>query len=189
MGAVLTDRVIAEHLSPIHVFLERSLEQGSMLYLAARSLSALRECIQELPEYWQQIASRISVLDNPSQITSSHPRFYPYPSSYIENSKTIHFQYVRRLERDDAKLSWQKLMMARRSLSNWYRLMEQKSTTFFITMVMLQGFIITVFFQTTQPTRSETISLLTFPISRCIWWSWTTFLQDQSLIIPILFHS
>ena len=100
MGAVLTERVIAEHLSPIHVFMEQNAEQCSMMFLAARSLCALRDCIQEVPEYWQQLASRMSIHDSPA-ITSKHPRFFPYPSSYNDGSKTVHFRYIRRLEMDD----------------------------------------------------------------------------------------
>jgi len=40
-------------------------------------------------------------INDPLQITSSHSRFFPYPTSYKEGDETIYFHYIRRLENDD----------------------------------------------------------------------------------------
>jgi len=37
----------------------------------------------------------------------THPRFYPYPTSFTENGKTVHFKYTRILEEDATCVAFQ----------------------------------------------------------------------------------
>jgi hypothetical protein len=78
--------------------------QDSRVYRLARVLVALRRCVHQLEIFYKDISDP----KNPP-LTPGHayPRFYPYPTSFTENGKTVHFKYTRILEEDATCVAFQ----------------------------------------------------------------------------------
>ncbi|KAF8638433.1 hypothetical protein AX17_002215 [Amanita inopinata Kibby_2008] len=96
LSDVYTDRFIVQRLMDMIWIGYASTHQEIRVMQLARIFVALRQCVQRLENYYKHIAdlmSEIPVINikNPHP----HPRFYPYPSSFAENGKTINFKYVR----------------------------------------------------------------------------------------------
>ncbi|KAJ2932632.1 hypothetical protein H1R20_g4445, partial [Candolleomyces eurysporus] len=100
MGAVITDKVIVQRLTDMMWLAESSTEEAGRVYRAARVFSALRLSLHKLKEYYEGIAENDKI---PPLIDSSHPRFYPYPTHYIDRltSEKVEFTYVKPLEQSD----------------------------------------------------------------------------------------
>ncbi|KAJ2932650.1 hypothetical protein H1R20_g4446, partial [Candolleomyces eurysporus] len=100
MGAVITDKVIVQRLTDMMWLAESSTEEAGRVYRAARVFSALRLSLHRLKEYYEGIAENDKI---PPLIDSSHPRFYPYPTHYIDRltSEKAEFTYVKPLEQSD----------------------------------------------------------------------------------------
>ncbi|KAJ2932630.1 hypothetical protein H1R20_g4447, partial [Candolleomyces eurysporus] len=100
MGAVITDKVIVQRLTDMMWLAESSTEEAGRVYRAARVFSALRLSLSKLKEYYEGIAENDKI---PPLIDSSHPRFYPYPTHYIDRltSEKVEFTYVKPLEQSD----------------------------------------------------------------------------------------
>ena len=65
---------------------------------------ALRRSIHKLEIFYKDISNPKNPLLTPGH---THPRFYPYPTSFTENSKTVHFKYTRILEEDAMCVAFQ----------------------------------------------------------------------------------
>ncbi|RXW24486.1 hypothetical protein EST38_g1381 [Candolleomyces aberdarensis] len=100
MGAVITDKVIVQRLTDMMWLAESSTEEAGRVYRAARVFSALRLSLSKLKEYYEGVAENDKI---PPLIDSSHPRFYPYPTHYVDRltSEKVEFTYVKPLEQSD----------------------------------------------------------------------------------------
>jgi len=65
---------------------------------------ALRRSIHELEIFYKDISDPKNPPLTPGH---THPRFYPYPTSFTENGKTTHFKYTRMLEEDATCVAFQ----------------------------------------------------------------------------------
>ncbi|GJJ09001.1 hypothetical protein Clacol_003222 [Clathrus columnatus] len=95
LGAVWTDRVIVQSLIELRWFGISSTEESKRILRNAQILLALRQAVQELQQFYQQDLATIPVYES-----GPHPRLYPYPTSYTDNSGRVEFKYLRSLDRD-----------------------------------------------------------------------------------------
>ncbi|KAJ8518899.1 hypothetical protein ONZ45_g4079 [Pleurotus djamor] len=95
MGAVLTDKIIVQRLTDMTWLARSSTEEARRIYMAARSLTALRSSLQLLESYY---TTEVSLVET----TILHQRFFPYPTSYRPNGQQeVAFEYVRPLQQTD----------------------------------------------------------------------------------------
>jgi len=72
-----------------------STEEDDRIYHNARILVALRECLKKLREFYKTLDSTYP----PFIPNQPHPRYFPYPTSFIaEDGTLIRFQYLKSLE-------------------------------------------------------------------------------------------
>jgi hypothetical protein len=94
MGGVLTDRVIIQRLTDFRWTAISSTVEHTRTTNIARILVALRECLDELKKYYSSLPNA----DIPRLCPDEpHPRFYPYPTSYISDGsdgRVVKFRYI-----------------------------------------------------------------------------------------------
>ncbi|GJJ16183.1 hypothetical protein Clacol_010463 [Clathrus columnatus] len=95
LGAVWTDRVIVQSLIELRWFGISSTEESKRILRNAQILLALRQAVQELQQFYRQDLATIPVHES-----GPHPRLYPYPTSYTDNSGRVEFKYLRSLDGD-----------------------------------------------------------------------------------------
>jgi serine/threonine protein kinase len=104
LGGVFTDKVIVQRLTDFMWYAHSTTEEDPRVYRLARVLVALRRSIHELEIFYKDISDP----KNPPLMPGhTHPRFYPYPTSFTENGKTVHFKYTRILEEDATCVAFQ----------------------------------------------------------------------------------
>ena len=92
LGGVFTDKVIVQRLTDLMWCAHSTTEEDPRVYRLARVLVALRRSIHELEKFYKEISDPKNPPLTPGH---THPRFYPYPTSFTENGKTVHFKYTR----------------------------------------------------------------------------------------------
>ena len=65
---------------------------------------ALRRCVHQLEIFYKDISDPKNPPLTPGH---THPRFYPYPTSFTENGKTVHLKYTRILEENATCVTFQ----------------------------------------------------------------------------------
>ncbi|KAF8955828.1 hypothetical protein BDZ97DRAFT_1926207 [Flammula alnicola] len=97
LGAVFTDKVIVQRLTDMMWIGLSSTNEDSRIRRFASVMMALRRSLHDLQVYYNKIGTaQIPPFDR----HSPHPRFYPYPTSFVENDEIIYFDYVMMLEDD-----------------------------------------------------------------------------------------
>jgi len=84
LGGVISDKVIVQRLTDMLWVGHSSTTEDARVCRFARMLVALRECIRKLSAYYRSLQP-IEVFSFESG--STHPRFYPYPDSFMEGGK------------------------------------------------------------------------------------------------------
>ena len=100
MGGVFTDKFIFQRLTPLLWMGASSTEDSARVYHAAAVFFALRESLKQLKEFYEEIGKSLKtphIPFSPTQ-TQTHPRFYPYPNSFVVGDKTFEFQYLKPLK-------------------------------------------------------------------------------------------
>ncbi|GJJ12752.1 hypothetical protein Clacol_006997 [Clathrus columnatus] len=95
LGAVWTDRVIVQSLIELRWFGISSTEENKQISKNARILLALRQALQELEQFYLKDLATI-----PVHVDGPHPRFYPYPTSFTDNSGRVEFKYLNCLDKE-----------------------------------------------------------------------------------------
>ncbi|TDL25120.1 hypothetical protein BD410DRAFT_837365 [Rickenella mellea] len=104
LGGVITDTCIVQRLTDMMWFAQSSTEEDNRVYHLARVLVALRESLNDLESFYSSKVRQMA----PLQRGRTHPRFYPYPSSYTdETGKIVNFEYVRKLDDYAACVTYQ----------------------------------------------------------------------------------
>ena len=95
LGGVFTDKIIVQRLTSLMWIAESSTEEDAQIYDAARVFVALRKSLEQLTTFYEKIGqSKIPRVIN----GQTHPRFYPYPTSFTVDKQTFHFQYLKPME-------------------------------------------------------------------------------------------
>ena len=96
LAGVFTDRFIVQRLTDMKWMALSSTEEDNRVYLNARVLVALRECLVKLKAFY------LGLQDIPPFVANEpHPRYFPYPTSFkAENGTLTHFRYLASLEED-----------------------------------------------------------------------------------------
>lgn len=83
-----------------------STEEDARVYRFARVLNALHTCLFELQIYYDEIGTTQNISLMPGH-TLAHPCFYPYPTSFTnESGQLVHFEYLNMLENDAACVTY-----------------------------------------------------------------------------------
>ena len=101
LGGVFTDKVIVQRLTDFMWCAHSTTEEDSRVCRLARVLVALRRCVHQHENFYRDISDP----KNPP-LTPGH-RFYPHPTSFTENGKTVHFNYTRILEENATCVAFQ----------------------------------------------------------------------------------
>ncbi|KAF8871583.1 hypothetical protein BD779DRAFT_1652902 [Infundibulicybe gibba] len=104
LGGVFPDKPIVQRLTDMMWVGHSSTEEDPRVYRFARVLVALRKCIQELSNYYLKLGEVESFKFEPK---TTHPRLYPYPTSFKEGKEIISFAYTKMLEDDSACVTYQ----------------------------------------------------------------------------------
>ncbi|TDL14986.1 hypothetical protein BD410DRAFT_733325 [Rickenella mellea] len=97
LGAVFTDKVIVQRLTEMMWIGLSSTSEDTRIHRFARVMMALRQNLPKLRDYY----GKISATNIPTfKEGFPHPRFYPYPTSFVEHGKLTHFDYLKMLEDD-----------------------------------------------------------------------------------------
>ena len=103
LGAMFTDKVIVQRLTDMMWIGLSSTSEDAHIHRFARLMMALRQNIPKLRDYYE----KISTADIPPfNEGSPHPRFYAYPTSFIENGELPYFDYVKMLEDDPTCMTY-----------------------------------------------------------------------------------
>jgi hypothetical protein len=100
MGGVFTDKFIVQPLTPLLWMGVSSAEESARVYHTAAVMFALRESLKQLKVYYEEISKSLKtphITFSPTQ-TETHPRFYPYPNSFVVGDKTFEFHHLKPLE-------------------------------------------------------------------------------------------
>jgi len=85
LGGVFTDKVSVQRLTDFMWCAHSTTKEDPRVYHLARVLVALRRSIHELENFYKDISDPKNPPLTPGH---THPRFYPYPTSFTENGKT-----------------------------------------------------------------------------------------------------
>jgi serine/threonine protein kinase len=101
MGGIFTDKIIVQHLTGFRWMAISSTEEDIQIYDNARVLVALRKCLKKLEKYYLKTA------DIPDFVPDeSHPRYFPYSTSFSEAGTMFHFWYLTSLENHPACVTY-----------------------------------------------------------------------------------
>ncbi|KDR70253.1 hypothetical protein GALMADRAFT_76370, partial [Galerina marginata CBS 339.88] len=95
LGAVFTDKVVVQRLTDMMWIGLSSTSEEARIHRFARLMMALRQSFPKLQDYYEKISTANIP---PFTEGSPHPRFYPYPTSFLESGKLTYFDYVKMLE-------------------------------------------------------------------------------------------
>ncbi|KAG5639090.1 hypothetical protein H0H81_007034 [Sphagnurus paluster] len=99
LGAVFTDKFIVQRPTDMMWIGLSSTNEDARTHRFARTIMALRQSLQDLDTHYTEISTaEIPSLDG----YRPRPRFYPYPTSFLQDVKVTHFDYVKMTE-DDAR--------------------------------------------------------------------------------------
>ncbi|KAI0245532.1 hypothetical protein BJV78DRAFT_1262434 [Lactifluus subvellereus] len=103
MGSVFTDKFIVQRLADTRWMALLSTEEDTRVYYNARVLIALRNCLQGLQKYYNdlKLVPRFPISPN-----KPHPRYYPHLTSFTKGGTITHFKYLKALEDDPACVTY-----------------------------------------------------------------------------------
>ncbi|KAF9479210.1 hypothetical protein BDN70DRAFT_807394 [Pholiota conissans] len=95
LGGVFTDKLIVQRLTDMMWIAQSSTYEDVRVYRFAQTMVALRECFNDLRQYYTQLYSS----DIPSCLPNvPHPRFFPYPTAFERENGTItSWYYIKEL--------------------------------------------------------------------------------------------
>ena len=82
LGSVFTDKYIIQHMTDLRMVLS-STEENDRIYHNARVLVALRDCIEDLREFYMTL-NNLNSKSPPFVPNQPHPRYFPYPTSSLK---------------------------------------------------------------------------------------------------------
>ncbi|KAF8162555.1 hypothetical protein B0H34DRAFT_651171 [Crassisporium funariophilum] len=102
LGGVFTDKIIVQRLTDMRWMALSSTEEDFRVYHNARVFIALRKCLVKLQDFYQGLD------DVPPFVANKpHPRYFPYPTSFIaEDGSLVRFRYLASLEEDAACVTY-----------------------------------------------------------------------------------
>ncbi|KAF8654708.1 hypothetical protein AX16_003459 [Volvariella volvacea WC 439] len=106
LGAVFTDKIIVQRLTDyLWTGRAKTFEQDHV-YRVARSLFALQQCLGGLADWYRNLSSVSPLVPN-----EPHPRYFPYPNTYIEedeygNKNVKKFEYLVALETESTCVTY-----------------------------------------------------------------------------------
>ncbi|KAI0257032.1 hypothetical protein BJV78DRAFT_1159738 [Lactifluus subvellereus] len=103
MGSVFTDKFIVQCLTDARWMALSSTEEDNRVYYNARVLIALRNCLQGLQKYYNELNL---VPGSPILPNKPHPRYYPHLTSFTKDGTTTHFKYLKSLEDDPTCITY-----------------------------------------------------------------------------------
>ena len=95
LGLVLTKNVIIQRLTSMEWLADSTTDDSTRVLKVAGILWALRKTLEKLKKFYQDLADPL--LPH-IKLTDSHPRFYPFPTSFPMKGQTITFAYLHPLE-------------------------------------------------------------------------------------------
>jgi len=102
LGGVFTDKIIVQRLTDMRWMGMSSTEEDSRVYYNARVFVALRQCLNDIPDFYRGLRNTPQLQPN-----EPHPRYFPYPTSFTdENGRVVRFRYLRSLEDDAACVTY-----------------------------------------------------------------------------------
>ncbi|KAF8881995.1 hypothetical protein BD779DRAFT_1675175 [Infundibulicybe gibba] len=104
LGVVFTDKDIVQRLTDMMWIRFSSTNEDDCIYHFVRVMMALHRNLPRLQEYYE----KTSTADIPPfDVRSLHPRFYPYPMTFAENSRLIQFDYMKMLGDESTCVTYQ----------------------------------------------------------------------------------
>ncbi|KIM42779.1 hypothetical protein M413DRAFT_26774 [Hebeloma cylindrosporum] len=93
LGAVFTDRIIVQRLTDLMLVGQSEFEEDLRTYRLALVFMALRSCLTDLERFYRRLDEDKTI---PPQVSlkQRHPRFFPYPTSFVEHGTVVHFKYL-----------------------------------------------------------------------------------------------
>ncbi|EGN91906.1 hypothetical protein SERLA73DRAFT_118067 [Serpula lacrymans var. lacrymans S7.3] len=106
LGVVWTDRFIVQRLTDIMWLGEARTYEDGHLYQLARTFTALRHCQNSLNTFYDDLLMHDDLVLIPNE---PHPRYFPYPTSFIEHgsNSTTSFKYLDVMEDDSTNVAFQ----------------------------------------------------------------------------------
>ena len=89
MGAVMTQRVIVQHLTSMEWLVCSSTDEGARILHVASVLWAVRQTVEKLKCFYLDLSK--AAPQPVDKLRSLHPRFYPTPSAFPCNGQNITF--------------------------------------------------------------------------------------------------
>lgn len=93
LGAVLTKDVIVQRLTSMEWLVCSTTDESARVVKVACIFWALRKTLEKLKKFYHDLANLPHI-----KLTDSHPRFYPFPTSFLMKAQTITFTYLHPLE-------------------------------------------------------------------------------------------